>query len=65
MKMFSIREDDLADLERIVPQLADAVTMDAEALAKSKRHARVCKRILSDVRWDYGPPDEVEVIPAD
>lgn len=61
--MFQIYEDDLAELERLLPQLCDALfpTMNG----RTKVHLRRCKTILSNVRWNYGPPDEVHIIPAD
>lgn len=62
-KMFKIHEDDLAELERAVPALAEALVPHLNPALKVK--VRRVKTILSNVRWDYGPPDEVEAAPAD
>jgi len=63
--MFQIAEDDLADLERIVPDLADAVTVTPSLDNAMRVRIRRVQRILSDVRWNYGPPAEVEIVRAD
>lgn len=60
-KLFQIHEDDLGRLESILPQLADALMPVLDNRLRVK--IRQVKQILSDVRWDYGPPSEVEVIP--
>jgi hypothetical protein len=62
-KLFQITEADLADLEQTLPDLADALTLSLDnALRVKIRRVQV---ILSRVRWNYGPPIEVGVIPAD
>jgi hypothetical protein len=62
-KLFQINEDDLGELERILPQLAEAMT---PALNNRLRvQLRRVQVILSNVRWNYGPPSEVTIIPAD
>lgn len=62
-KLFQIYEDDLGELERILPQLAQAM---APVLNNTLRvQLRRCQAILSSVRWDYGPPNKVEIVPAD
>ena len=60
-RLMQIKEEDLGELERVLPNLA-------EALASSPNRAtrvqlRRCQNILSDVRWNYGPHTEVEVVP--
>ncbi len=62
-KVYQINESDLGELERILPQLAEAAepAMDNRLRVQLRR----CKSILSNVRWDYGPASEVEVIPDD
>ncbi len=62
-RLFQIYEDDLAELERTLPQLADALmpVLDNRLRVQLRR----CKEIVSMVRWNYGPPGEVEIIPAD
>ena len=58
MKMHQINEDDLAELERRLPAMADANMKD---LTPADRVAwRAIQAILSRVRWNYGPPTEVE-----
>lgn len=60
--LFQIKEDDLATLEQSVPVLADALL---PVLNNTLRvHMRRVQDILANVRWGYGPPSEVEVIPA-
>ena len=60
-RMHQIYEDDLAELERALPQLAELLlpVMDNRARVKLRR----CQSILSNVRWSYGPPSKVEVVP--
>ena len=62
-KMFQLHEEDLGELERILPQLAEALspTLDNRLRTKLRR----CQSILSNIRWDYGPHSQVKVIPAD
>lgn len=62
MKLHQIYEDDLADLERTLPQLADALF--DRLTPKLRTQIRRVQSILSNVRWDYGPPENVTVIPA-
>lgn len=61
--IFQIYENDLCELERSVPQLAEALmpALDNRLRVKLRR----CQAILSNVRWNYGPPAAVEIIPAD
>ena len=64
MKLFQIYEDDLAELEQILPSICDGPLV--EFMDPSiRRKFRRCKLILSNVRWNYGPHDNVEVIPVD
>lgn len=62
MKLFQIKEDDLADLEHTLPLLLDRLypQMDGTLRVQWNR----VKNIITEVRWNYGPPLEVEVIPA-
>lgn len=64
MRGFRINEDDLCELERILPQLCDFATMRPDALPLHRKQTRVLQRILCDVRWNYGPPEQVIEIPA-
>lgn len=62
-RLFQIHEDDLSALEKTLPQLADALMPVLNN--KLRVQIRRVQKILSDVRWDYGPPSEIEVIPVD
>ncbi|MCH8343701.1 MAG: hypothetical protein IH983_06910 [Planctomycetes bacterium] len=62
-KLFQINEDDLGALEATLPQLADALMPVLNN--KLRVQIRRVQQILSDVRWDYGPPTDVEIIPVD
>ncbi len=60
MKLFQINEDDLAVLESILPQFADALM--PVLTNKERVQIRRVQSILSDVRWNYGPPTEIEEV---
>lgn len=62
-KLFQIYQDDLADLERIVPQISDKLMEHLDPALKTQ--FRRLKTILSDVRWNYGPPLHVEKVQGD
>lgn len=59
-KLFQIKEADLATLEADVPALCERLILIMQ------NHDRVRMRrvqaILSNVRWNYGPPSEIERI---
>ena len=60
MKYFQISEADLETLEQLAPQLVwmlDEKLNDTAVRMKARR----VKEILSNVRWDYGPPQEIEI----
>lgn len=63
MKLFQIAEDDLQKLENTLPKLQDVL-----GLALNRPDVQVmlqeCKEIISNVRWNYGPPSEVHIIDA-
>lgn len=64
IKHFIVSEDDLETLERALPSLQDAM-MSAPGVINRKDvsdHLKMCKEILSNVRWNYGPPMQVETI---
>lgn len=63
MAMFQIYEEDLVELERIVPQISD--TLEIHFTPKIRTQMRRVRDILSKVRWNYGPHTDVEVIPAE
>ena len=60
---FQIDEEDLGELERVMPQLAEALTPTLDN--RMRAQLRRCQTILSNVRWSYGPPEDVQIIPAD
>lgn len=62
-RMFQIYESDLAELEKIVPAMSDHFM--GKLSPRLRTQLRRAKDILSNVRWNYGPHDEVEVIPAE
>lgn len=62
-RLLQIKDDDLAVLERTLPQLADALMVKLDN--RLRVQLRQVQRILSDVRWNYGPPSEIEIIPPE
>lgn len=62
MKLFQITEDDLAELERLSPEIADACMAVLTNATRIK--LRRIQAILSNVRWNYGPPTNVERVDA-
>jgi hypothetical protein len=62
-KVFQVYEEDLGELEQTLPQLAQALTPVLNN--KLRVQLRRCQSILSNIRWEYGPPTEVEKVPAD
>lgn len=62
MRLLQITEDDLAELERSLPMLVDALypTMDNRTRAMVRR----VRQVVTNVRWNYGPPTDVEVVPV-
>lgn len=62
-KLFQIHEEDLATLEHTLPALADGMMPQLDNRARVQW--RRVQEILSKVRWSYGPPTDVTVIPAD
>ena len=63
MKLFQIHEDDLGELEHTLPQLSEALLPVLNG--RLRVQLRRIQTILSNVRWNYGPANEVAVIPAD
>lgn len=59
-KLFQIYESDLSELERSLPDISDALM--AHLHPRQRVQFRRAKEILSNVRWNYGPATEVEVI---
>ena len=59
-KLFQIYEDDLCELEKIIPSIADALAINLNPQLRTK--FRVVQKILSNVRWNYGPLENVKVV---
>lgn len=66
--LHQITEDDLCNLERLLPILCDRLIL-AGPPGRTPPELRVkvekVKKILSDVRWNYQPYLETDKIPAD
>lgn len=60
-KMFQIREIDLVTIEAMIPEILGAMMSAGSLDNRARIKFRVLKGILSDVRWNYGPPTEVEI----
>ena len=58
--LYQVSETDLAILEKTLPQLAGALMPVLNNRLRMK--LRQVQKILSDVRWSYGPPTEVEAV---
>jgi hypothetical protein len=58
VKLFQVYEDDLQKLEHAMPKIMDHC---GEALNRPELQVlfQEVKEILSNVRWNYGPPSEV------
>ncbi len=61
MKLHQIYEDDLAELERILPDVTEALRDNLNNPIRTK--IRRVQQILSNVRWNYGPHTEVHIEP--
>lgn len=62
-KLHQIYDDDLTVLEKTLPQLADALMPILNN--RLRVQLRQVQKILSDVRWNYGPPSEVIAVSPD
>lgn len=62
-RLFQITEADLAELEYTLPLLADAMMM--HLTPNMKRKWLVVQKILTSVRWNYGPPISVQEVSGD
>ena len=58
-RLFQINENDLAELERLLPEMAIMISESHRYDNRARTILRVVQRIMTDVRWDYGPPGEV------
>mgnify|MGYP000667980780 CR=1 FL=1 len=62
-RLFQIHEADLEDMERTIPKLASLIAVAGKLDNRARVQLRRLKEIVSNVRWDYGPPTEVVQIP--
>lgn len=62
-RLLQICDDDLATLEKTLPQLADALMPRMDN--RLRVQLRQVQKILSAVRWGYGPPAEIKVVSAE
>lgn len=60
-QFFQVSEEDLQTLERECPALLSTNYDGCNEPLTRKRWEEV-KRILSNIRWNYGPPSQVETI---
>lgn len=62
-KLFQVYEQDLETLERDLPAF---LSRHMICLTNADRAAvRRMQEVITNVRWNYGPPTEVESMPAD
>ena len=58
MRLFQINEDDLRTLETALPQICDLM-FERACEPKAQALLLELKEIVSNVRWNYGPPTEM------
>lgn len=61
-KLLQIYDEDLATLEQLCPEITDRPIGQMDNALRIK--VRRIQTILSNVRWNYGPPTQVESISA-
>ena len=62
-RLMQIYEDDLAELERVLPEVTDTLAQHLDN--RQRVQLRRVQVILSNVRWNYGPHTDITVIPAE
>lgn len=60
-KLFQIYENDLVALEEILPQISERIVLLNCNDQQLRESLFMVKEILSNVRWNYGPPSEIEI----
>jgi hypothetical protein len=66
VKLFQIKEDDLETLEQVLPALlGDPRIMPLMNDAAMRAKFRRLQQVIVNVRWNYGPPSEVEATEGD
>lgn len=63
-KRFQISEPDLAELERMLPELLEFVTHAPGCQPRHRVMFRNVQTIIVNMRWNYGPHTEVGRIEA-
>jgi hypothetical protein len=61
MKLFQVYENDLQKLEYALPRLQEALLPRLNDPELQVLFAE-CKEVISNIRWNYGPPSEVQVV---
>lgn len=64
-KLFQIHEEDLGELERTLPQLAEVLSLSPDLPNRTRVQLRRVQAILSNVRWNYGPPNSMRIVSTD
>jgi hypothetical protein len=59
-KLFQIYEDDLAELERTLPDVLSHIYPHLDN--RLRVQFRRLQTIVQNVRWNYGPPSQVELL---
>lgn len=62
IRLFQINESDLARLEHLLPEICERLYPHMDNRLRTQ--LRQVQSIMSDVRWNYGPPGEVAVFPV-
>ena len=62
-RMFQVHEESLCELEALIPEIVNILAMGLNPRLRVK--CRRIKQILSDVRWNYGPYDEIREVPPE
>lgn len=66
MKLFQIHEADLEVLERELPALVEVSMIGAGSESDmTRKRWEAVKSIVSNVRWNYGPPLQIKELTAD
>lgn len=63
-RLLQISTADMADLENLIPLVCEVACQSKGATSGVRVASRRIKKILSDVRWSYGPHEDVERIDA-
>lgn len=63
-RMFQISEPDLETLEHDLPDLMAEMGLALNHSRNRVRWRRVIE-VIRNIRWNYGPPEGIEIIPAD